>query len=66
MISLCVALTFAPAATAQVPRPSFPLTLPQAIQYAADNYPAIRASMARVSAQESGVDLARTDRKSVV
>jgi outer membrane protein len=60
LISWCVALTFAPAAMAQVPRPSFPLTLPQAIQYAADNYPAIRASMARVSAQESGVDLART------
>ena len=46
--------------TAQAPRPSFPVTLQQAMQYAADNYPAIRASMARVAAQESGVDLART------
>jgi outer membrane protein TolC len=44
---------------AQQPRPSFPVTFQQAIQYAIDNYPAIRASMARVSAQESGVDLAR-------
>lgn len=40
--------------------PSFPLTFQQAVQYAADNYPAIQASMARVSAQEAGVDLART------
>ena len=47
-------------AAAQAPPPSFPITLPQAIQYAADNYPAIRSSIARVSAQESGVDLART------
>jgi outer membrane protein TolC len=47
-------------AAAQAPRPAFPITLPQAIQYAVDNYPAIRASLARVSAQESGVDLART------
>ena len=45
---------------AQAPRPSFPVTLQQAIQFAADNYPAIRASMARVAAKESGVDLART------
>ena len=53
-------MAFAPGAVAQSPPPSFPLTLPQAIQYATDNYPAIRASMARVSAQKSGVDLART------
>jgi outer membrane protein TolC len=57
---VAAALAIAPAAAAQSPRPSFPLTLPQAIQYATDNYPAVRASMARVSAQESGVDLART------
>jgi outer membrane protein len=40
--------------------PSFPVTLQQAIQYAIDNYPAIRASFARISAQQSGVDLAQT------
>lgn len=45
---------------AQVPPPAFPVSLQQAIQYATENYPAIRASMARVSAQQSGVDLART------
>ena len=55
---LC-ALALAPLAAAQ-PRPVFPITLQQAVQYAIDNYPAMRASLARVSAQESVVDLART------
>ena len=45
---------------AQPAPPRFPITVQQAVQYAVDTYPAIRASMARVSAQESGVDLART------
>ena len=40
--------------------PVFPVTLQQAVQHAIDNYPAIHASMARVDAQQSGVDLART------
>jgi outer membrane protein TolC len=47
-------------ASAQQSPPSFPITVQQAVQYAVDNYPAVRASMARISAQESGVDLART------
>jgi outer membrane protein TolC len=47
-------------ARAQPQPPSFPMTFQQAIQYATDNYPAIRASMARVSAQQSAVDLAQT------
>ena len=55
---LC-AIALAHPAAAQ-PRPVFPITLQQAVQYAIDNYPAIRASLARVSAHESGVDLART------
>jgi outer membrane protein TolC len=55
---LAVLLTCAPAAAQ--PRPSFPVTFQQAIQHAIDNYPAIAASTARVAAQESGVDLART------
>ena len=42
------------------PPPAFPVTLQQAIQYATENYPSIRASMARVAAQESGVSLAET------
>jgi len=45
---------------AQRQPPPSPVTLPQAIQYAIDSYPAIRASMARVAAQEAGVSLART------
>jgi outer membrane protein TolC len=40
--------------------PPFPVTFQQAIQHALDNYPAIQASMARVAAQQAGVDLART------
>jgi outer membrane protein TolC len=56
-----IALTFsATSSKAQVQRPPSPLTLQQAIQYALDNYPSIRASLARVSAQEAGVDLTRT------
>lgn len=51
---------FASPVAAQAPRPSFPITLRQAIQHAIDNYPAARASMARVLAQESGIDLAGT------
>jgi outer membrane protein TolC len=47
-------------AAAQVAAPPVPVTFQQAIRYAADNYPAIQASLARVSAQEAGVDLART------
>ena len=60
IVALAVSLTLTSPAAAQAPRPAFPITLPQAIQYGSDNYPAIRASMARVSSQESGVDLART------
>jgi outer membrane protein TolC len=45
---------------AQAPPPAFPITLEQAIRYAVDNYPSIQASLARVSAQQSGVDLAET------
>jgi outer membrane protein TolC len=47
-------------AVAQPSPPGFPITLQDAIRYASDNYPAIRAAQARVAAQESGVDLAHT------
>jgi outer membrane protein TolC len=60
--ALCVwgtLLTGATAAHAQT-APPFPITFQQAVQYAVENYPAIQASMARLSAQEAGVDLART------
>jgi outer membrane protein TolC len=39
---------------------SSPLTLGDAIQYGLDHYPSIRASVARVTAARSGVDLAQT------
>jgi outer membrane protein len=57
---LCVVAVFESRVNAQPPSPSSPLTLQQAVQYAIDNYPAIRASMARISAQQSGVALAQT------
>jgi outer membrane protein len=58
---LCVAVTaFSRSVSAQQAPPSFPVTVQQAVQYAVDNYPAVRASMARIAAQESGVNLART------
>ncbi len=40
--------------------PSSPLTITQAIQFGMDHFPAVRASLARVSAAQSGVDLTRT------
>ena len=58
-LSLAVCLG-AEAAHAQGAPPPMPVTLQQAIRYALDNYPAIQATMARVAAQQSGVDLART------
>jgi outer membrane protein len=60
LLLACVVATCAHPAVAQPSPPSFPITLQEAIRYASDNYPAIRSAMARVSAQESGVDLART------
>lgn len=61
ILSFCVVvLGCASSAAAQPSPPAFPVTLQQAVRYAIENYPAIRASMARVSVQEAGVDLART------
>jgi outer membrane protein TolC len=60
IMCLSVTVTFASPGLAQAPAPTFPVTLQQAVLYATENYPAIRASSARVSAQESGIDLART------
>jgi outer membrane protein len=58
---LCAAVTAFPrSVSAQQAPPTFPVTVQQAVQYAVDNYPAVRASMARIAAQESGVNLART------
>ncbi|MEZ5394761.1 MAG: TolC family protein [Bryobacterales bacterium] len=41
-------------------RPSRPLTIQTAVELAARNYPAIRASLAEVAAAEGGIDLAKT------
>lgn len=54
----CLWLAIAVPAAAQAP-PS-PATLQEAIRYAMENHPSVRASTARVSAGESGVALART------
>jgi outer membrane protein len=59
-VVLLVTLALSRSAAAQAPPPTFPVTLQQAVRYATENYPAIRASRARIAAQESGVDLART------
>lgn len=61
VVILCAAmLVGARRSDAQPQRPDFPLTLQQAVRHAVDHYPAIEASTARVSAQEGGVELART------
>jgi outer membrane protein TolC len=57
---VCVLASVASPARAQPSPPAGPITLQDAIRYASDNYPAIRAAQARVAAQESGVDLAHT------
>jgi outer membrane protein TolC len=47
-------------AGAQPPEPAFPITLQQAVRYATEHYPSVRAALARVAAHESGVNLAET------
>ena len=61
-LALVTALS-ASSAIAQVEpleRPSGPLTIEAAVELAARNYPAIRASLAEVAAAEGGIDLAKT------
>lgn len=41
-------------------RPPSPLTIEQAIQFGLDHFPSVRASLARVTAAKSGIDLTRT------
>jgi hypothetical protein len=48
------------AAAHSVDQPPSPLTITQAIQFGIDHFPSVRASLARVSAAQSGVDLTRT------
>ena len=58
---MCVVCAAAVSAAAQdAPLVAQPLTLDQAIQYAADHYPAVRAALERVNASEADVDVARS------
>jgi len=41
-------------------RPPSPITISQAIEFGIKHFPAVRASLARVSAAQSGIDLTRT------
>jgi outer membrane protein len=50
--------TTASAQSAQLPPPT-PLTLAQAMQYALDHYPTVRAALEQVNASTAGVDVAR-------
>jgi len=55
LTSICAIFSFA-----QQQLPPSPLTFREAIQYAINNYPSIRASIAQISAQEAGVSLVQT------
>ena len=60
---LCIGALHASLLSGQVQlpeRPTEPLTIQAAVDLAARNYPAIRASLAEVGAAESGIDLAKT------
>jgi outer membrane protein len=60
LLTVCALGALPDLVAAQSQPPSFPLTVHEAVQYAVNNYPAVRASTARVAAQESNVDLAHT------
>jgi outer membrane protein TolC len=57
---LAAHVALAAPAAAQVAPPSYPITVQSAVQYAVDNYAAVRASAARLAAQEANVDLTHT------
>src|SRR5579872_4762897 len=59
----CVSVWPAAAAAQSPPgasAPPEPLTLDQAIQYATDHYPTVRAAVEQVNASAAGVDVARS------
>ena len=61
LVLLCV-VTATGAIDAQAPNQAVPpplLTLDQAIQYATDHYPTVRAALEQVNASAAGVDVAR-------
>src|SRR5712664_799516 len=57
VVAFVLLLALGPMAVAQSPKV---LTLEQAVAFALKNYPAVRASLERVSAAQAGVGLART------
>src|SRR6266403_1476101 len=57
VVAFILLLALGPIAVAQSPKV---LTLEQAVDFALKNYPAVRASLERVSAAQAGVGLART------
>src|SRR6266478_3250407 len=57
VVAFVLLLALGPIAVAQSPKV---LTLEQAVDFALKNYPAVRASLERVSAAQAGVGLART------
>jgi outer membrane protein len=57
---VCLTMAASAALFAQAPAASKVYTLDQAISYALANYPAVRASLERVNAAQSGIRLART------
>lgn len=60
-VMLCGAGLVPTMALAQVPGPPPPsLTLDQAIQYAVDHYPTVRAALEQVNVSAAGVDVARS------
>src|SRR6185369_7736021 len=60
LVFLLSAVALPVAAVAQAPpAPSSALTLDQAIQYATDHYPTVRAAVEQVNASLAGVDVAR-------
>jgi outer membrane protein len=58
VIPLCIAPTASAQSTQQTPPTS--LTLAQAMQYALDHYPTVRATLEQVNASAAGVDVARS------
>jgi outer membrane protein len=63
IVMLCVLALFRVVAVAQTTSQSGPpqaLTLEQAIQYATENYPTVRAALEQVNASAAGVDVARS------
>ena len=57
LLGLCLSLGVRSPAAAQAPRPTFPITIQQAVRHAVETYPTVRASDARTAASEAGVDL---------